>query len=107
MKKLLAFIIGTLVRIPIFLYRYGISPFTSASCRHLPTCSEYADTSMKRFGGYKGGILAFSRLMRCHPFGSHGLDPVPEQLGDYGIKFWKYGRWTGKHIEHGFYEGDS
>ncbi|NRA87111.1 MAG: membrane protein insertion efficiency factor YidD [Rhizobiales bacterium] len=107
MKNILTMILGAIFRLPIFLYKYGISPFTSASCRHLPTCSEYADTSIKRFGGVKGGILAFSRLMRCHPFGSHGLDPVPDELPDQGIKFWKYGRWNGKHIEHGFYEDDS
>ena len=57
--------------------------------------------------GIKVGFWRFPRLMRCHPFGSHGLDVVPDEIGEHGIKFWKYGRWNGKHIEHKFYDSNN
>lgn len=47
------------------------------ACRHVPTCSDYARESIERHGVVRGGMLALKRLARCHPFGTHGLDPVP------------------------------
>jgi len=60
------------------LYKYCISPFLGPACRHLPTCSEYADEAIRRHGLPRGGWLALRRLGRCHPWGSHGYDPVPD-----------------------------
>ena len=60
---------------PIKLYKYGISPFTPASCRHIPTCSEYAIDAI-RIHGLKGFWMAGVRLSKCHPWGTSGLDPV-------------------------------
>lgn len=48
-----------------------------ASCRHLPTCSQYAIEALKVHGILKGGWLTFRRVIRCHPWGTHGYDPVP------------------------------
>jgi len=48
-----------------------------ASCRHIPTCSNYAIEALKTHGIFKGGWLAFRRVIRCHPWGTHGYDPVP------------------------------
>ncbi|MBP5287685.1 MAG: membrane protein insertion efficiency factor YidD [Elusimicrobiales bacterium] len=48
-----------------------------ACCRFNPSCSQYAYQAVKKHGVLKGGWLAFKRLCRCHPFGSHGHDPVP------------------------------
>ena len=47
-------------------------------CRYLPSCSEYASDAIARHGALRGGWLALRRLGRCHPFGGHGYDPVPD-----------------------------
>ncbi|HUY64840.1 MAG TPA: membrane protein insertion efficiency factor YidD [Acidimicrobiales bacterium] len=46
-------------------------------CRYLPTCSAYATDAVSTHGATRGGWLALRRVLRCHPFGAHGLDPVP------------------------------
>ena len=63
----------TLIRV----YQYAISPYTPASCRHWPTCSTYAIQAIERYGILKGGGLALNRILRCHPWGTSGIDPVP------------------------------
>lgn len=68
-----------LLLIPIRFYQRFISPLTPPSCRFTPTCSEYAATALQRHGILKGGFLAIRRLLRCHPWGGHGYDPVPEK----------------------------
>lgn len=69
--------IGWMFLIPVYVYKYCISPFTPASCRHVPTCSEYAVQAIKTHGPFKGIILTLKRLSKCHPWGTHGYDPVP------------------------------
>ncbi len=66
------FIIGA-----IRLYQAGLSPLLPGSCRFMPTCSEYAAQAIERFGAWKGSLLAAKRLLRCHPLGGKGFDPVP------------------------------
>jgi putative membrane protein insertion efficiency factor len=61
----------------ISFYRKGISPLTPPSCRFTPTCSAYAAEAIERFGAFRGGGLAVRRILRCHPFGGKGYDPVP------------------------------
>ncbi len=46
-------------------------------CRFVPTCSTYAIEAIEAHGAARGSWLATRRLLRCHPFGSHGFDPVP------------------------------
>lgn len=58
-------------------YQYCISPFTPPACRYTPTCSEYALQALRKYGPFKGGWLALKRILRCHPWGGHGYDPVP------------------------------
>ena len=58
-------------------YKIVISPYFAGSCRYVPSCSEYAADAIAAFGVLKGSGLAVRRLMRCHPFGGHGLDMVP------------------------------
>ena len=66
MKKLLT----NLLLIPIYFYQRCISRFT-------PTCSQYAVEALKKHGPFKGLYLAIRRLLRCHPWGGSGYDPVP------------------------------
>jgi putative membrane protein insertion efficiency factor len=48
-------------------------------CRYLPTCSAYAEEAILRFGPIRGLALATRRLVRCGPWGGHGVDPVPDR----------------------------
>ncbi len=57
-------------------YRFSISPLFPPSCRFEPTCSQYAEKALVKYGLLKGAILALKRLSRCHPWGGHGYDPV-------------------------------
>jgi len=63
--------------LPVHFYRYVISPLTPASCRHVPTCSEFSIEAVKHYGLLKGGVMAAERISRCHPWGTSGYDPVP------------------------------
>ena len=63
--------------LPIYFYRNCISPFTPPSCRFTPTCSQYAIEALKKHGPFKGMYLTIRRLLRCHPWGGSGYDPVP------------------------------
>ncbi len=48
-------------------------------CRFWPTCSEYALDALANHGFWRGSWLTTRRLARCHPWGGHGVDPVPER----------------------------
>lgn len=61
----------------IWFYRTAISPLKPPTCRFTPTCSQYAAEAIKKHGPLKGGWLALKRILRCHPFGGSGFDPVP------------------------------
>ena len=61
----------------ITVYQKTISPFTPAACRYTPTCSHYAQEALRKHGALKGSWLAARRILRCHPWGGHGYDPVP------------------------------
>src|SRR6056297_4159326 len=70
-------ILGWTLLLPVYFYRYAISPLTPASCRHVPTCSEYMVEAVRIHGPFKGLWLGLKRLSKCHPWGTHGYDPVP------------------------------
>jgi hypothetical protein len=79
---------------PILAYRYTLSPLLGVNCRHLPTCSDYAREAIDQNGAWKGGWLTLARLLRCHPWGSHGFDPVPDLRRErHPLAPWRYGRW--------------
>lgn len=78
-------------------YRYTLSPLIGFHCRHLPTCSAYADEALDRHGLWAGGWMTLARLCRCHPYGTSGLDFVPQILSREAHWYapWRYGRWRG------------
>jgi hypothetical protein len=61
----------------IAFYRTCISPLLPPACRYTPTCSQYAQEAIKKYGPFKGGWLALKRILRCNPWGGSGYDPVP------------------------------
>lgn len=80
------------------LYQLTLSGFIGNTCRHLPTCSEYAHEAIARHGLWAGGWLALFRVSRCGPFGTRGVDNVPERL-DADLRWfapWRYRR-VGRH----------
>ena len=58
-------------------YQVCISPLKPPSCRFTPTCSQYALEALRKYGPFKGSWLALRRILRCHPWGGSGYDPVP------------------------------
>jgi putative membrane protein insertion efficiency factor len=58
-------------------YQLLISPLLPNACRYTPTCSQYGIEAVKKYGALKGGYMAIKRILRCHPWGGHGYDPVP------------------------------
>jgi len=78
-------------------YRYSLSSLAGFQCRHLPSCSEYADQAIDHYGLWAGGWMTLARLLRCHPWGTAGLDFVPESLPPRARWYlpWRYGRWRG------------
>ncbi|MEO9894520.1 membrane protein insertion efficiency factor YidD [Aurantibacter sp.] len=73
MKKILIAPFVFLVK----FYQNVISPFTPATCRYTPTCSQYSLEALQKHGLFKGGWLALKRIFSCHPWGGKGYDPVP------------------------------
>jgi hypothetical protein len=61
----------------IKLYQWFLSPLLGPSCRFNPTCSNYALQAFRKYGLFKGMWLTARRIVRCHPWGGHGDDPVP------------------------------
>lgn len=73
MKKILS----KILILPIKFYQGAISPMLPPACRYTPTCSRYAIEAITVHGPFKGLLLALRRIMRCHPWGGSGYDPVP------------------------------
>lgn len=73
LKRIVAFPLILLVR----FYQLCLSPLKPPSCRFTPTCSQYAIEALRKRGPIKGLYLTVKRLLRCHPWGGSGYDPVP------------------------------
>ena len=95
---------GVVTRLPrnagrglIWIYRHTLSPLVGYNCRHLPTCSVYGDEAIERFGLWGGGWMTLARLLRCQPWGTSGIDNVPQETppGARWYLPWRYGRWRG------------
>ena len=65
-----------LFTIPIKIYQVLLSPFLGRNCRFEPTCSYYSIESINKHGVLKGLNLAIKRILKCHPWGKSGYDPI-------------------------------
>ena len=81
MRAVLTFCLTGLVLLPVYFYRYFISPVLGPRCRFQPTCSEYAVAAVRAHGAWAGLWLSLKRLSHCHPIEAlaarQGFDPVP------------------------------
>jgi len=88
---------GTALKAPIHAYRHTLKPLIGGECRHLPTCSAYALDAIDRNGPWRGFWLGFSRVCRCHPWGSQGFDPAPDITRErHPLRPWRYGQWRAR-----------
>lgn len=71
-------IVARAVILLVRFYQAAISPWLGPSCRHQPTCSVYMIDAVREWGAVKGFWLGLKRVVRCHPWGTAGYDPVPE-----------------------------
>ena len=76
LKSILIFPFVLLIK----FYQLFISPLTPPSCRYTPTCSQYGLEAFRKHGPVKGLYLTTRRILRCHPWGGSGYDPVPEEF---------------------------
>lgn len=80
---------------PVHAYRWTLKPLIGWECRHLPSCSEYTLDAIELNGAWRGSWLALSRVCRCHPWGTHGIDRAPDIRGlRHPLAPWRYGRWS-------------
>ena len=73
----LSHITSLALRAAIRFYQLALSPVLGVHCRFAPTCSHYALEAVERHGPWRGAIFALRRVVRCHPWGGAGFDPVP------------------------------
>lgn len=70
--------LGTALTALVRVYQWTLAPALGANCRFMPSCSDYAIEAIRCHGAGHGGWLALRRILRCHPWGAWGYDPVPE-----------------------------
>ena len=70
-------VVGASIRALIRAYQLLVGPLLPPSCRYYPTCSHYAAEAVAVHGPWRGSVMAVRRLLRCHPWGGSGYDPVP------------------------------
>lgn len=77
-KQISAVFSWVLIKI-VRLYQLTLSPFLGQNCRHYPTCSNYTIEAIREWGPIKGVWLGIKRILKCHPWGTSGYDPVPKK----------------------------
>ena len=71
-------------------YQTRISAHTQPTCKYYPTCSTYAMQAIRRFGTFRGIMLAVLRLLRCRPWSRGGIDDVPQQFSLFYRFSWSH-----------------
>ncbi|MGQ0456135.1 MAG: membrane protein insertion efficiency factor YidD [Hyphomicrobium sp.] len=89
-----------LLKAPIVVYQWTLRPLAGHHCRHWPTCSDYALDAIEMNGAWRGFWLMASRLKRCGPGGTSGVDPAPDIRAErHPFAPWRYGRWRSADAE--------
>ncbi len=70
-------VLGWAIRGMIRAYQLLVAPILGPTCRYYPSCSHYAAEAVARHSPARGSLLAVRRLLRCHPWGGSGYDPIP------------------------------
>jgi len=99
--------IAKLISLPmiaaLIIYKIFISPilsFFGVKCSHHPSCSSYAKLAISRHGPWFGGWMTLARLLRCQPWGTCGVDNVPENITTPPIYApWRVAMWRGTNSE--------
>ena len=73
MQRLIRSFLISLIRV----YQFALRPLLVGACRFHPSCSEYAIEAIQRHGAIRGGWIGLRRVLRCHPWGRSGFDPLP------------------------------
>ena len=80
----------------IRFYQLTISMVFGRRCRYLPTCSDYATDAVRLHGAWAGFWLGLARVLRCHPWGGDGFDPVPAEFPRHDWRAWRHVMWRRK-----------
>jgi putative membrane protein insertion efficiency factor len=80
----------------IRLYQLTVSVVLGRQCRFMPTCSDYAAESIRLHGAWAGFWLGLARVLRCHPWGGEGFDPVPREFPKADWRAWRHVSWRSK-----------
>ena len=60
-------------------YKSLVSPYLGKHCRFEPSCSAYTQEAIQKYGFIKGCCMGTHRILRCHPWGGCGYDPVEKK----------------------------
>lgn len=71
-------------------YQLSLSGLIGRHCRHMPSCSNYAAEAIRQHGAWAGFWLGLFRVGRCHPWGTHGFEPVPDEVPRFSLKLSVY-----------------
>ena len=80
----------------IRFYQLTVSSVLGRRCRYLPTCSDYTMEAVRLHGAWAGFWLGLSRVLRCHPWGGDGFDPVPAHFPRHDWRAWRHVMWRQK-----------
>jgi putative membrane protein insertion efficiency factor len=69
--------VRNVILLSIRFYQNAVSPYFPPCCRYIPSCSAYTYEAVQKYGAFRGLMLGFKRILRCHPFHPGGYDPVP------------------------------
>jgi putative membrane protein insertion efficiency factor len=58
----------------VWVYRLTLGPLMGGQCKYHPSCSQYAIDALKKYGLFRGSVLAGWRLLRCNPWSRGGVD---------------------------------
>ncbi|HPU06126.1 MAG TPA: membrane protein insertion efficiency factor YidD [Thermogutta sp.] len=67
--------IGEVLILPVYVYRWTISPLLGHCCRFEPSCSQYFIQAVRKYGAIMGSLRGLARILRCHPWHPGGYDP--------------------------------